>query len=155
MEIGSCRCQQAAEALAALVACRLWLPNFAQQRIVLHVTGDSVTMLTLVLHLRPASKSVSLGIIARELALDVAMCEYAPDVAEHVPGIANLLPDALSRRYDPDKVWTTPDAVQHVPEAVAPERNHSFYRSLFLPDIRAGHSSSGTDWGVLPDDAYQ
>ena len=45
--------------------------------------------------------SPTLGVIAREMALDVAGLSYAPDIVRHIPGIANVSADALSRRYEP------------------------------------------------------
>eukprot|EP00959_Pyramimonas_sp_CCMP1952_P397671 8332867-Pyramimonas_sp.AAC.1 len=59
-------------------------------------------MLTMLLSFRPATRSGSLGLIAREVALDVASAVYGPDVVEHVPGLANVAADTLSRRFAPD-----------------------------------------------------
>ena len=41
------------------------------------------------------------GIIAREIALDIAHAEYAPHIAEHVAGVDNVISDMLSRRCAP------------------------------------------------------
>jgi len=49
----------------------------------------------MVLHFKGASHGLS--IVAREVALDLADAAYRPLVAEHIPGIANTLADALIR----------------------------------------------------------
>ena len=46
--------------------------------------------------------SEQLGIIAREIALDVAESSYSPDEVVHIPGIANKAADFLSRLCIPD-----------------------------------------------------
>ena len=155
IDIGSCKCQQAAESLAALVAFRLWLPQFLNERVLIYVVGDSVTMLSLVLHMRPATGSRTLGIIARELALDVASCIYSPDVAEHIPGIANVLPDALSRRFEPKKTWSPPPELAQAVEHVPPLRDRSYYRTLSLPSLGFEQASSGYDSGCVADASFQ
>ena len=53
-------------------------------------------MLSMLLSLRVPAASQGLGIIAREMALVFARSEYIPDLAEHIPGIANKAADVLS-----------------------------------------------------------
>ena len=60
---------------------------------------DNRATLALVAKMQPHSHI--LGIIAREMALDVAELAYAPDVINHVPGISNKTADILSRLYAP------------------------------------------------------
>ena len=86
-EIGSCKSQQTFECLAALVALRQWVHRWHGARVELRVRSDSVCCLTMVLAHK--ASGVGTGIIARELALDVAKACYVPTVVEHVPGIAN------------------------------------------------------------------
>ena len=62
--------------------------------------------------------SESLGIIAREIALDVAASSYAPDEVRHLPGIANKAADYLSRIYDSSSTLAPPT---YLP----PDRYHS------------------------------
>ena len=50
-----------------------------------------------------------LGIVARELALDIAQSSVAPDEAEHIPGLADKAPVALSSLYQPGKPPHSPD----------------------------------------------
>ena len=44
------------------------------------------------------AKGVGTALLARELALDVAEALYEPLVCTHIPGVANVLADFLSRR---------------------------------------------------------
>jgi hypothetical protein len=95
----------------------------------MRITGDSVSMLTLITKMRPPSNSPALGLIAREMALDVADMVYAPDVAAHIPGIANVVADSLSRRFEAPS-WRCPELLAEVKEAHPPRRDASFIRTL-------------------------
>jgi len=55
--------------------------------------------LTLVLELRTTGQA--LGMIGREIALDIAALNHAPDLVSHIPGVANVTADALSRLQHP------------------------------------------------------
>ena len=71
----------------------------------------------------------ALNIIARELALDLARSPYFPDTLEHLPGIANVLADSLSRRLDPGKQpWSLPPALAHVTPSTLPNRDSAWWR---------------------------
>ena len=129
-EPGSPNGQQCWECLCALVALRLYRSRWKQKRIRLVVRGDSYCMLSLLLKLRPPTSSPSLGLIAREIALDISESVYTPDLATHVPGMSNTFPDALSREHEPGKQFVLPDALLHVPREEVPERDDSFYRTM-------------------------
>ncbi len=89
--------------------------------------------------MRPDTKTKSLGVIARELALDMADAAYSPDVCEHVPGIANVGADVLSRKFQPDKeTWSAPEWLTGVRERRVSLRDDKHFRSLVLPDLDAG-----------------
>jgi hypothetical protein len=135
--IGSCTGQQIWESLGALLALRTWKLRWLHTRVNLRVRGDNITMLQLLVKLRPPSHSDGLGLIARELALDIAEAVYGPDVSEHIPGIANVTADTLSRRYEPGFEWTLPLSLARVPEARAPARDASFYRTIITNCISA------------------
>lgn len=143
--IGSPDGQQIWESLAALVALRIWKHRWTQGRILLEVSGDSVAMLTLVLRMRARSGSPGLGIVAREIAFDVAEAVYTPDLATHIPGIANVAADMLSRRFAPQKgtkIWTIPEWLLSVPERTAPIRNTAYFRALHFPTASARHEGT-------------
>ena len=120
--------QQVWESLAALIAIRLWKHTWASGTSTLMVKGDSVTMLTLVVNMRPAS--ASLALIGQELALDFASAAFAPIITQHIPGVANVLADKLSRRmqagYDPKIPSQLSDAKLVYP----PDRNDSYFLTL-------------------------
>ena len=126
---GSSTGQQVWESLGALVALRLWSHHWKDSRLSIRVTGDSVAMLTLVTKMRPPTASLGLGIIAREMALDVADMVYTPDIAAHIPGIANLSADVLSRKFE-TKGWRLPAMFEGVPEAIPPRRDANYFRTL-------------------------
>ena len=64
-------------------------------------------------------KSKSLGVVARELALDLADATYALDFAQHVAGITNGIADSLSRKHQPGKHYTVPEFLFDACEIVA------------------------------------
>ena len=106
-EHGSHEGQQAFEALALLVAFRLWKPLLLHFRACITFRADNVGVLTVIAVGK--GKGHSLETVARELALDLAACDYLPYTAAHLPGVANETADSWSRRYDPMKQpWTTP-----------------------------------------------
>ena len=69
------------EALALLIACRLWLPR-AERRVSWMVQSDNVGALRMLLSL--GTKSGQLAVIAREVALDLASRNYALSELRHV-----------------------------------------------------------------------
>ena len=74
----------------------------------------------------------NLGLIAREAALDISKGICEPTVGEHIPGIANVLADVLSRRLDPrDRTkWKVPPAMEGLPIAEPPPRTEDYYVTL-------------------------
>jgi hypothetical protein len=129
--IGSCEGQQLWESLAALVALRVWKHTWTSGRMRLKVRGDNMTMLSLLVRLRPPTDSPGLGLIAREMALDIGEAVYAPDISEHLPGVANMVADSLSRKFETGVLdWNVPAFLLRVPEIVVPVRDRSYYRTL-------------------------
>jgi hypothetical protein len=120
--------QQVVEALAVLVALRGWKDRWHHERVQLRVKSDSVSALVLCLNLKTSGHGTS--IIARELALDIAHTEYRPCIAEHIPGVDNVIADALSRRLAPGYTYVFPPCLAGVPELKLPIRRREFYRTL-------------------------
>jgi hypothetical protein len=129
--VGSSTAQQTVEALAALVALRVWRIRWSQAGVRLRVRSDSVAALIVVLKLKTSGKGSA--IIAREMALDVAWSNFTPHIAEHVPGIANVVCDALSRKHQPGASYAFPSELHGVREAVLPVRDRSYFKSLVRP----------------------
>ena len=125
------KCQQAFEALALLVALRLWRHHWAHVRCVVHVQSDNMAALSTICKMQTSSHA--LGIIAREIALDTADEIYEPQIASHVPGIANVVADTLSRRFDPAKVYSVPPPLAHAVEVQPEARTGGWWRTLVGP----------------------
>ena len=73
--------------------------------------------------------SYSLGVVARELALDISDAVYEPQVASHVPGVANVAADRLSRKFHPDVSFQLPAVLANSTEVFPAERNDTWWRS--------------------------
>ena len=124
----SSRDQQAAEALAILVALREWAPRWNNQRVSLSLRTDNVAALTTLVKLQPHSNS--LGIIARELPLDIANSTFSPDEAVHIPGLANRAADYLSRICDPSQTSAPPTYLNPSCRHTCTVRSIGWWRSL-------------------------
>ena len=101
--------QQALEALAILVALREWAPRWLNRRVQLTVRTDNIAALTMIGKLQPHSEQ--LGLIAREVALDISASTYSPDEVQHIPGVTNTAADYLSRLYAPNKDAQQPNSL--------------------------------------------
>ena len=55
-------------------------------------------------------KDGPMNIVAREYALDIGECAFAPELIQHIPGATNMIADLLSRRTDPKyaAAWAVP-----------------------------------------------
>ena len=133
--------QQAFEALVLLVALRVWQYTWAKTRCIIHVSSDNMGALSMMCRMQP--HSASLGVVAREVALDIADAIYEPQLASHVPGVANVAADALSRKYQPDFQYALPAILQASAEVHPPERTPSWWRST-VPTRKGQHGPKGT-----------
>ena len=82
----------------------------------------------LALKLQPHSNS--LGLIARELALDIASSALNPDEAVHIPGLANKAADQLSRLCEPSSSGALPSYLIPHQEHLCGIRDKKWWRSL-------------------------
>ena len=73
--------------------------------------------------------SDSLGVVAREMALDIADAIYDPQLASHVPGVANVAADTLSRRFQPGYAFSLPPILVRATEVHPPARTANWWRS--------------------------
>ena len=122
--------QQALECLALLVALNLWAPRWLSRRCCLHIRGDNLTMLTLVEKLKVSNRSPGVTLVGREVSLLFARANYRPVLPEHIPGIANVISDGLSRIWMPDTKYDIPEVLAGVPRDNPPGRSRSYYRTL-------------------------
>ena len=124
--------QQAFEAFALLVSMRLWLPRYKNQRVLVTLRGDNIAALVMVSKMQPRSKS--LGVVARELALDIASATYSPDFVQHIQGVSNSVADSLSRKFQADKTYTLPSILRYSKEIEMTARPRSWW--LTVPDSK-------------------
>ena len=127
----SCEDQQVLEALAALVALREWSTFWCGERLVLTVRTDNVATLAMVAKMQP--KSSRLSLIAREMALDCCQSTLGPDLVQHIPGIANITADALSRKYQLGKGFNLPSSLAGAHEHACSTRPLAWWRTLPAP----------------------
>ena len=127
----SCKDQQALEALAVLVSLREFASHWKSIRITLSIRTDNVAALVMLAKMQPHSQQ--LGIVARELALDISDVAFVPEIVEHIPGISNVAADALSRQSDPFKRIAIPSYLTSATRHVCANRTKSWWRSLVLP----------------------
>ena len=116
--------------LAILVAIRLWAHLWGRDRITLNLIGDNIGALTMLVKLRPPTRNPAMGIIARELALELAQLSFQPD-ATHTPGLSHVVADVLSRVYAPDGTGTVTSelhpALSEAQCCETPQRNEQWY----------------------------
>ena len=95
-------CGAVVEALAILVAVRLWAHIWVTAKARVHVRSDSRAALGALG--KVSSPVASINSIAREVALDVATSDYGlePISGGHVAGVLNDWADALSRLNAPE-----------------------------------------------------
>ena len=124
-ERGSCRGQAAAEALAVLVALRLWFPLWRGSRAAVAVRSDSQAALGALGKL--GSTAPAVGRVAREVALDVALSCYGVDVWEHVPAERNKEAHILSRWAEPGVEPTVPGRLVQVRRDIPDAREDSWW----------------------------
>ena len=99
----------------------------------------SITALTMILKLK--AKGAGASVISREMALDIAEAVDSPSVASHLPGVANLTADTLSR-FD-ERNPSLPPHLHGVPRARLGVRDHHWWRSLRRPSAAPGGVSFG------------
>jgi len=134
---GDCKHNTTWEALAILVAIRIWLPG---TQVLARIKSDSLSALRSMVKL--SSSSPALSLIAREIALDSVLGLYTVGVAVHIPGVSNILPDDLSRMWAPEP-HAFPSILQGVAEHVAPERDRMFWKTTQLAHKSRGHKRRG------------
>ena len=130
---GDCAGQQTWECLTAVVALRQWRDFWHEDRTALTVRGDNGSLLTMIDSYKTTGPGTS--IVGRELALLTARGCYKPSVALHLPGVANVVSDLLSRRFqDPKEIqWRPHEFLADAVEVHPPRRDRSWYRALVPP----------------------
>jgi hypothetical protein len=114
------------EALALLVAVRLWANESVGMT--LAIRTDNAGCAAVISKLR--SSNPSLNRIATELALDMIEQDFMPMVIDHIAGVTNIEPDALSRIFQPGKNYQVPASLMNLIRTDTACRDRSFWRSL-------------------------
>ena len=91
-----------------------------------------------------SSPSELLNAVGREIAFDAAVGDYQVMVFEHVPGVANKVPDWLSRVRRPASHGTNgprPASLEGAEAVEIPRRDAAWWRTRVAPRESAGHMS--------------
>ena len=130
------------EALAVLVAIRLWR-NKRHLSASLLLKSDSLGTLSAMR--KQSARSPGLSLILAELALEEAELANGFTDLEHIPGVSNVWPDALSRLSAPEPN-TIPPELRGATRRTPPPRPSRFYLSAREPrcDRPAGTPPRGT-----------
>ena len=115
------------ENLAILIGARQWLPWWRAQKAQVRVRTDSAAAVGS--WTKERSPSPAINAIVREAALDMAEGRYKIDVTEHIPGITNEMPDALSRLYQPGKSKIPPQELLGCKRVWPVERVETWWRA--------------------------
>ena len=90
---------------ALLVALRLWSSEALGKQCFLEIRSDNTCAVSIIEKFRSSAGG---GLIAREIALDLADGVCEPRRASHVSGLPNNEPDALSRLNGPGATRRSP-----------------------------------------------
>jgi hypothetical protein len=113
------------EALAVLIALRLWAP---QKEVAYAVRSDALGAIQAIANLR--SKNPGVNRIAAEMALDIIDKQFAPLRLTHIPGISNIHPDYLSRLLQPGAKPSDCGELRNAKCVLPPQRNLTWWRTL-------------------------
>ena len=86
--------------------------------------------------------SVELHVVDARLELGDAA--YRPDFIKHTPGVANVLADTLSRKFQPEVRFTVPEPLRNAIEVQPPPRTRSWYLALKAPSAEGSRDANGT-----------
>ena len=124
--VGDCAGQQCWESLSIMVALRLWGPTLQAMRYSIKVKSDSAVGLVMAGKLK--ARGPATNQIAREVAMDIGASLYEPRILEHTPGLANTVPDSLSRLFEPKASKAhLPDACVRASHRQVPTRGPGDY----------------------------
>ena len=129
------------EAVAILVGLRAWRELLCPSG-GFEVRSDSLGALGATL--RGSARSPRLNVVIAEIMLDEAELSTRIEVLEHIPGVSNVWPDALSRLGAPEPKQF-PEALALVRRTTCPIRGTDFWIAQRLPAVPS--------WNSLPPSA--
>ncbi len=106
--------------------------TLSTHQVQLMVRGDLVAMLTRLVNMRPHSPQMR--IIAQELALEMAHYLFVRLMAHHIPGIANVVADELSRWPQPGHIKKIPVSLANAVQVFPDDRTATYYRCRSMRD---------------------
>ena len=132
IKAGDCSAQAVLEALAVLVAIRVWAPVWCGAKARVHVRSDSQAALGAMS--KVASPVVAMNRVVREMSLDVAASNYDLEVMTwgHVAGSLNEWADALSRLEAPEPK-EVPLQLAAFEATEVPQRGDAWWRASWGP----------------------
>ena len=141
--------QQGFEAMALLIAMRLWGHLWRSKRICLRIRSDNIGALTVFSACKGAPGAMNA--VAREYSLDAAEGSYEPVVVAHLPGVTNGISDALSRRNDPRyrDNCSPPALLKHAERVFPPARPLSWWKARVNPVTPNSSKAGGVTAGWL------
>ena len=144
--------QQVWEALSGLIALRQWSKHWWGQRAILQIRSDNIGALTMLTKLRGGSRPLTL--IAREYALDLGRAQWKPDIVTHIPGISNVICDALSRKWEPKQTFKLPTSLERAGEVTPEPRPRRWWKTLSLRRhlLGTGKANPADDGGASRTD---
>ena len=123
---------------------RLWAPYWRQRRVHLYLRGDNISSLVLFSTLK--THSGQLAIIAREFALDLGTASFKPEVVQHLPGVANVVADSLSRKFEPGRPYLHHPCLHASKEVEPPSRPVQWWKSLTERSMPASPLAKSGAW---------
>ena len=89
--------------------------------------------------LRMQAPAGNVKAVAQEIAMELTRAVFKPRFAKRAPGLANIVSDRLSRKYEPGADgWCVPDELQGVLEAFPPLRDDTYYTIQHCPRVQVG-----------------
>ena len=147
------------ELLAVVVGLKVW--RAGQVGVAVQLRSDSLSALQAIA--KNSAKHNGLSLLLQELSLEQAEFSFTFDELIHIPGVSNVLPDALSRLWAPGEAQKQfPESLLSVQETSVPNRDRCFWRILeekvrcpaleitFTQRGRDSHKCSPRPSGALP-----
>ena len=124
--IGDAAGQQIWECLTVLVALTVWKDEWASKRCEVRIKSDNYSALAMGSRMKIRASPL----IAKEIALLYSEAAHEPRIFEHVPGVANILADALSRAFEPGTDKELPPQLSGATQVHVARRRRSWYKTL-------------------------
>ena len=121
--------QQIWESLVLLIAIRHWCHRWREARVTLQLESDNVAALTLAAQLKAHGARRK---IATQLALIYSSSVFEPDIVSRLPGVMNVTPDSLSRRFQHSD-WVPPASLRDAKEVHPALRTTTWWRTETPP----------------------